>query len=446
MIKQKILAVLTSLCIGVLPLAAGMAAAPVAAEDTTEPVRILAMGDSITDGYINGDNGYRKYFCYEMQQKGFTNFDMVGPKNNWSDSVSYTTSDGVTFQYDPAHAGYSGYAIEKIGSRQGLYETIFDTTYYNNNVTGNMIEAYDPDIVLLQIGTNDLLDNQNAGITDRLEKLVDKLLDSIDNNSMLFVASVPDIDVSVRHDWLWAYQSSGYSYENNPEEFTALVEQSVDNYNASVKELVEKKQAAGARIRFADINSVVDMKTGLKDGVHPNEAGYACMGKYWSEQVSAYLNGTTPTPTPATTTEVTTATETTTTAIETTTTSTEATTETTVSTTTEATTTSTETFATESSKEITTEMTTASSSVSESDTTTSTTETSAQPTWQKGDVTLDGTVNIADAVRLCRYLLGSETISQQAYQCADVYTDSMVNGFDLAALRQMLTNAGGQNQ
>ncbi|MFR0950840.1 MAG: hypothetical protein ACLSFT_10100 [Ruminococcus callidus] len=85
----------------------------------------------------------------------------------------------------------------------------------------------------------------------------------------------------------------------------------------------------------------------------------------------AYLNGTTPTPTPATTTEVTTATETTTTAIETTTTSTEA--------------------------------TTASSSVSESDTTTSTTETSAQPTWQKGDVTLDGTVNIADSVRLCRY-------------------------------------------
>lgn len=413
--KQKILAVLTSLCIGVLPLAAGMAAAPVAAEDTTEPVRILAMGDSITDGYINGDNGYRKYFCYEMQQKGFTNFDMVGPKNNWSDSVSYTTSDGVIFQYDPAHAGYSGYAIEKIGSRQGLYETIFDTTYYNNNVTGNMIEAYDPDIVLLQIGTNDLLDNQNAGITDRLEKLVDKLLDSIDSNSMLFVASVPDIDVSVRHDWLWAYQSSGYSYENNPEEFTALVEQSVDNYNASVKELVEKKQAAGARIRFADINSVVDVKTGLKDGVHPNEAGYACMGKYWSEQVSAYLNGTTPTPTPATTTEVTTATEaTTTTAIETTTTSTEA--------------------------------TTASSSVSESDTTTSTTETSAQPTWQKGDVTLDGTVNIADSVRLCRYLLGSETISQQAYQCADMYTDSMVNCFDLAALRQMLTNAGGQNQ
>lgn len=54
MMKQKILAVLTSLCIGVLPLAAGMAAAPVAAEDSTEPVRILAMGDSITGLYQRG--------------------------------------------------------------------------------------------------------------------------------------------------------------------------------------------------------------------------------------------------------------------------------------------------------------------------------------------------------------------------------------------------------
>ena len=80
MIKQKILAVLTSLCIGVLPLAAGMAAAPVAAEDTTEPVRILAMGDSITDGYINGDNGYRKYFCYEMQQKRVYQFRHGGDR------------------------------------------------------------------------------------------------------------------------------------------------------------------------------------------------------------------------------------------------------------------------------------------------------------------------------------------------------------------------------
>ena len=41
--------------------------APVVAAD--EAVKILAIGDSITHGYINGDNGYRKYFCYGLQQK-----------------------------------------------------------------------------------------------------------------------------------------------------------------------------------------------------------------------------------------------------------------------------------------------------------------------------------------------------------------------------------------
>ena len=54
----------------------------------SDPVKIIAMGDSITHGYINGDNGYRKYFCYGLQQNGITNFDMVGPNNNWSDSAT----------------------------------------------------------------------------------------------------------------------------------------------------------------------------------------------------------------------------------------------------------------------------------------------------------------------------------------------------------------------
>ena len=434
--KRRLTAIIAGLCIAALPV--GKCAANVLPSDTAdivsaaEPVRILAMGDSITHGYINGDNGYRKYLCYQLQQQGFTDFDMVGPNNNWTDSVSYTTADGVTFEYDPAHAGYSGYAIQAYSGRQGLYETVFDTTYTNGDVSGNMMEAYDPDIVLLQIGTNDLLDNHNDGITDRLETMVDKLLDSMDDQDMLFVASVPDIDVSVRYDRLWAYQSSGITYDSDPEGFTALVQQSVDNYNASVKELVEKKQADGKQIRFADINSVVDMKTGLEDGVHPNETGYACMGKYWSEQLLSYLNQTPIEPTPGSTTATVT------------TTTTETTTSVTASSETETTTAeSTSITETETSETVsdTTETTTISSSESSTET-----ATSQQPQPIKGDVTLDGTVNVADVVRLCRYLVHGEGISKTAYECADVTEDGIVNGFDLTLLRQMLVAAGGQEQ
>ena len=282
----------------------------------SDPVKIIAMGDSITHGYINGDNGYRKYFCYDLQQNGITNFDMVGPNNNWSDSATYDWN-GTTITYDPAHAGYSGYAIQKIGSRQGLQETIFDTTYVNGDVSGNMMEAYQPDVIMLQIGTNDVLDAQLTGIGDRLEELVDKLIPYVSGDGqVLYLASIPNIDAIERYDWLGAYEwTYGVSYKSDPEKFVATVQAAVDDYNTIVKNLVAKKQAEGAHIEFSDINSTIDISAGdLEDGVHPSEQGYAKMGQYWSNLLTeTYFHGTvTPTTTPATT-ATTTATTTTTT-------------------------------------------------------------------------------------------------------------------------------------
>ena len=283
----------------------------------SDPVKIIAMGDSITHGYINGDNGYRKYFCYDLQQNGITNFDMVGPNNNWSDSATYDWN-GTTITYDPAHAGYSGYAIQKIGSRQGLQETIFDTTYVNGDVSGNMMEAYQPDVIMLQIGTNDVLDAQLTGIGDRLEELVDKLIPYVSGDGqVLYLASIPNIDAIERYDWLGAYEwTYGVSYKSDPEKFVATVQAAVDDYNTIVKNLVAKKQAEGAHIEFSDINSTIDISAGdLKDGVHPSEQGYAKMGKYWSNLLTeTYFHGTvTPTTTPTATTTTTTETTTTTT-------------------------------------------------------------------------------------------------------------------------------------
>ena len=283
----------------------------------SDPVKIIAMGDSITHGYINGDNGYRKYFCYDLQQNGITNFDMVGPNNNWMDSATYDWN-GTTITYDPAHAGYSGYAIQKIGSRQGLQETIFDTTYVNGDVSGNMMEAYQPDVIMLQIGTNDVLDAQLTGIGDRLEELVDKLIPYVSGDGqVLYLASIPNIDAIKRYDWLGAYEwNYGVSHESDPEKFVATVQAAVDDYNTIVKNLVAKKQAEGAHIEFSDINSTIEISAGdLKDGVHPSEQGYAKMGQYWSNLLTeTYFHGTvTPTTTPATTATTTTTTETTTT-------------------------------------------------------------------------------------------------------------------------------------
>lgn len=282
----------------------------------SDPVKIIAMGDSITHGYINGDNGYRKYFCYGLQQNGITDFDMVGPNNNWTDSTTYDWN-GTTITYDPAHAGYSGYAIQKIGGRQGLQETIFDGTYTDEDRSGNMIETYQPDIIMLQIGTNDVLDAQLTGIGDRLEELVDKLLPYVSGDGqVLYLASIPNIDAAKRYDWLGAYEwNYGVSHESDPEKFVATVQAAVDDYNTIVKNLVVKKQAEGAHIEFSDINSTIDISAGdLEDGVHPSEQGYAKMGQYWSNLLTeTYFHGTVTPTTTTTTTATTTTTETTTT-------------------------------------------------------------------------------------------------------------------------------------
>lgn len=276
--KYKIIAAVTS---AIMMLSAAVNFTTASAADSNDNiVKIMPVGDSITDGYINGDNGYRKYFCYFLQEKGITNFDMVGPQNGWATTAEYNWN-GQTIHYDPNHAGYSGYAIQEITGRQGIRETIF------GNGT-NMLAEYEPDIVMLQIGTNDLLDCQLDGINDRLESLVDMILPYVsEEGQMLCLASVPDVDAILRSDWLGAYQwKLGLSPTDDPQGFADAVQNAIDDYNAFVKSLVEKKQFEGANIIFSDINSVVDMETGLYDGVHPNESGYECMGKYWADLIS----------------------------------------------------------------------------------------------------------------------------------------------------------------
>jgi hypothetical protein len=55
-----------------------------------------------------------------------------------------------------------------------------------------------------------------------------------------------------------------------------------------------------------------------------------------------------------------------------------------------------------------------------------------------GDVNLDGTVNVSDAVLLQSYLLSSAELSEYQYYAADVNGDGDVDSFDMAYLRRIL--------
>ena len=311
--KKKGLAALIAAVTGLSSLAVGTVSAAPAAAENEEAVKILSLGDSITDGYWTS-GAYRKYMYHDLEQMGY-NIDMVGPKGSNSNTFTY---NGQSVSYDDNNAGYSGYAIQEMTTkehRSGILETI-QGTWYNGQ---NMIAAYQPDIVLLQIGTNDILSNYNDGITDRLENLVNVILQDLDADSTVFVSTIPDIDAYTRADWLGSYGINAWnSTQEEKDQLMETVTGCIDTYNTSIYNLVLKMQSEGKNVQFADINSVVDYQTDLHDGVHPNEAGYENMGNYWAGLLNDFFQskGTDPKPVTTTTTTqpaVTTTTTTTTT-------------------------------------------------------------------------------------------------------------------------------------
>ena len=306
--KKKGLAALIAAVTGLSSLAVGTVSAAPAAAENEEAVKILSLGDSITDGYWTS-GAYRKYMYHDLEQMGY-NIDMVGPKGGNSNTFTY---NGQSVSYDDNNAGYSGYAIQEMTTkehRSGILETI-QGTWYN--------AAYQPDIVLLQIGTNDILSNYNDGITDRLENLVNVILQDLDADSTVFVSTIPDIDAYTRADWLGSYGINAWgSTQEEKDRLMETVTGCIDTYNTSIYNLVLKMQSEGKNVQFADINSVVDYQTDLHDGVHPNEAGYENMGNYWAGLLNDFFqnHGTNPKPVTTTTTTqpaVTTTTTTTTT-------------------------------------------------------------------------------------------------------------------------------------
>ncbi len=278
------------------------------AYSTDDPVKIMCVGDSITDGYgLQGS--YRKYLYQDIVANNIS-VDMVGAYGSNEESY-YNSSTNSTISYDGNYTAISGYAIQQMTSgeyRNGIYETIKDN---------NIMQTCQPDIVLLQIGTNDIISNYNDGIIDRLENLVDYLIDNMDEDGTVFVTTIPYMDATNSEVYTWFTHYDDY-YLVSQDELAKEINSCVDSYNAQIKEMVERKISEGCKnIQYADINSVVNYKTELRDGVHPNDTGYQKMGEYWSDVLTSYLSNsdssestttsaTTTATTPVETTEVTT--------------------------------------------------------------------------------------------------------------------------------------------
>ena len=169
-----------------------LAISPIASADT--PLRIMPVGDSLTAGYTNATEwtipftfGYRGPLYTKLTDAGY-NFEFVGTSGEpWN--YPFGTSFGIpTIVNDPDlrplgqdnHRGYGGATTSQIlnGGVVGGSTNVFP------GIVG-MLNADDPDIVLLMIGTNGLADGMS-----NIDPLVNAIV-TTKPNAQLIVAQIP---------------------------------------------------------------------------------------------------------------------------------------------------------------------------------------------------------------------------------------------------------------
>lgn len=206
-------------CLAVVAFAV-LAHVGVAQAESNGGVKIMPLGDSITDGY-NVSGGYRIELWKKFVAGGYT-VDFVGSGSN-----------GPAALGDHDHEGHSGWTIAQIDS----------------NIT-QWLQKYTPRTILLHIGTNDRYNI--SGASSRLGTLLDHITTQAPS-AEVFVATI--IPASSAND-------------------------AVKTYNAQIPNLVTTRAAAGKHVHLVDMYSKLTTSD-LADGLHPNSGGYAKMAAAW---------------------------------------------------------------------------------------------------------------------------------------------------------------------
>jgi lysophospholipase L1-like esterase len=197
----------------------------VASAESNGGIRVMPLGDSITDG-VTVPGGYRIGLWQRFTASRYT-VDFVGSLSNGPASLG-----------DHDHEGHSGWRIDQIDA----------------NIV-NWLRAYSPHTVLLHIGTNDVLQNYNvSSAPNRLSTLIDHITTTAPTAEVFVAQLIP---------------LANSSQDN-----------AVRTFNAAIPGIVQSKVNAGKHVHVVDLHSALT-PADLADGVHPNAGGYDKMAARW---------------------------------------------------------------------------------------------------------------------------------------------------------------------
>ncbi|WP_326999700.1 SGNH/GDSL hydrolase family protein [Dactylosporangium sp. NBC_01737] len=219
----------------VMVAAATMTAVLPAVARAATPVRILPLGASITWGTSSTDgNGYREALRRHLVDDAGVAVDLVGSQR------SGTAADND-------NEGHPGYRIDGIAAGADAW-----------------VAAARPDVVLLNVGTNDMLQNYDLpGAPARIGALVDQILRAAPAATVVVSTLVPSPD--------------------------ATVESRVRAFNAQLPAVVQARAAAGKKVRLADFHANLTLADIGTDRIHPTDGGYAKLADVWYSALQPML-------------------------------------------------------------------------------------------------------------------------------------------------------------
>lgn len=224
-----------------------------------QPIRIMALGDSITagvgkNGIDLGTGGYRAELVRLLESQGY-DFAMIGSRSDYSARLS-----------ERGHEGWPGYVIRSHPSAPAHQ--------LGGALTREALEAYEPDVILLMAGTNDLLraTRHKPGYTvattlDALDALLAEIT-TIEPNATVVVAGVVDSPKIARCD-VAAFDGTTACGAVPARSVPTIVA----SYAARGFHVVLASEMPGAVARDA---------AHFPDGIHPSGSdGYLAVAKAW---------------------------------------------------------------------------------------------------------------------------------------------------------------------
>jgi lysophospholipase L1-like esterase len=257
-----------------LMLACAQASPPAAEADPvawfagSTPVRIMALGDSITagvgeQGIDTGNGGYRGALQGLLDARGYR-YRMVGGRSDYSARVHWRS-----------HEGWPGYVIRSFPSDRApqLYGA----------VTRHAILTYNPDVILLMAGTNDLirLAKHRPGYT------LSNVVESLDVLLAQIFYLKPDAKVIVAGvvDSPRVHECDVASFDGIPD-----VPGCAAAEPRNLQTVVADFAARGFDIEVATgmLGAVPRDKAHFPDGIHPSgSGGYDAIARVWLSAIES---------------------------------------------------------------------------------------------------------------------------------------------------------------